>query len=233
MSPIRSARFLIPRILIFSGLALCGSILKADVLYTNFGPGTTYTDSSGVIVSNGSVETSVAEELPVLTSSYDLTSIEFVASTETPSPLNSVTVGIYADNGGVPAATALESITLTGQLAPFDGSLSPVLTATSVTNPLLSAGSQYWLVMDGPASEYLVWDLNSTSTVGYLETNGTAGEWINNPNPFASETNAVFEVDGTLISGAAAAPEPRTWMLLAGGLGLISVLARRRSKSAA
>jgi hypothetical protein len=231
--PIRSSRFPIARILIFSGLVLCGSILKADVLYTNFGPGTTYTDSSGVIVSNGSVETSVAEELPVLSSSYDLSSIEFVASTETPSPSNSVTVGIYADNGGVPAATALETITLTGQLALFDGSLSPVLTATSVTNPLLAAGSQYWLVMDGPASEYLVWDLNSMLTVGYLETNGTAGEWRNSPNPFASETNGVFEVDGTLVSGATTAPEPRTWMLMAGGFGLIFGLARRRAKSAA
>jgi hypothetical protein len=222
----RSLSSLITRILLFCALVLCGSVLKADVIYTNFGPGFAYTDGNGVVVSNGSVETSVAEELPVLTSSYDLNSIEFVASTETPALSNSVTVGIYADNGGVPAATALESITLTGQLAPFDGTLSPVLTATSVTNPLLAAGSRYWLVMDGPASESLVWDQNSTLTVGYLETNGTPGDWINSPNPFASETNSVFEVDGTLVPSPT--PEPRTWMLLAGGLGLISVLARRR-----
>lgn len=231
MFPIRSSSFPIPRILMFSALALCGGVLKADIIYTNFGPGFAYTDGNGVVVSNGSIETSVAEELPVLTSSYDLSSIEFVASTTTPNPSNSVTIGIYADNGGVPAATALESITLTGQLAPFDGSLSPVLTATSVTNPLLAAGSRYWVVMDGPASESLVWDLNSTLTSGYLETNGTPGDWIDSPNPFASETNGVFEVDGTQISSPT--PEPRTWMLLAGGLGLIIGLDRRRSKGAA
>jgi hypothetical protein len=90
----------------------------------------------------------------VLTSTYDLTSIEFVASTNIPDPSNTVSVGIYADNGGVPAATALETITLTAQLALFDGSLSPVLTATSVTNPMLAAGSRYWLVVDGPQAEY-------------------------------------------------------------------------------
>ncbi len=191
---------LIQRILIFSGLALCGSVLKADILYTNFGPSFAYEDNSGVIVSNGQLENSVAVELPALTSSYDLSSIEFVASTTTPNSSNSVTVGIYADNGGVPAATALESITLTGQLAPFNGTLSPVLIATSVTNPVLAAGSQYWVVMDGSAAESLVWDQNSTLTVGYLETNGTPGDWINSPNPFAGETNAVFEVDGTLVS---------------------------------
>jgi hypothetical protein len=228
-----SPRLLIQRIVIFSGLALCGSAMKADTLYTNFGPGLAYEDGNGVFVSNGTVETSVAEELPVLTSSYYLSSIEFVASTKNPALSNTVTIGIYADNGGVPAATALETITLTGQLAPFDGTLSPILTATSLTNPLLAAGSQYWVVMDGTAAESLVWDQNSIHTFGYLETNGTPGDWVNNPNPFATETNSVFEVDGTPVSAAPTAPEPRTWTLLAGGLGLICGLARRRSKSAA
>ena len=125
---------------------------------------------------------------------------------------------------------------LTGQLAPFDGTLSPVLTATSVAKPDLMAGLQYWLVKDAPAvaspqNEYLVWDNNSTFAVGYLETNGTPGAWQNSPNLDASETNGVFEIDGTLIPGPT--PEPGTWILLAGGLGLLSVLARRRSKSAA
>jgi hypothetical protein len=229
MLPRNSSRLLISRILLFAGLALCGSGLKADVIYTNFGPLFDYTDGNGVIVSNSLLEKSVAEELPVLTASYDLSTIEFVAATETPSASNTVTVGIYADNGGVPAATALETITLTGQLALFDGSLSPVLTATSVTHPLLSAGSQYWLVMDGPQSEYLVWDLNSTLTEGYLETNGTPGNWQNSPNPFTGETNGVFEVDGTLVSSPT--PEPGTWMLLAGGLALIAVFHRPMATS--
>ena len=205
MLPIRSTCFLIPRILMVSALALCGSVLKADIIYTNFGPGMAYTDGNGVGVSNGAVEASVAESFTVSGSNYDLSSIEFVASTTTPNASNSVTISIYADSGGVPAATALESLTLTGQLAPFDGSLSPVLTVTSVTQPLLTAGSQYWVVMDGPSTEDLHWDQNSTFTVGFLETNGTPGNWINNPNPFALETNAVFEVDGTPPS----APHPR------------------------
>lgn len=235
MLTIHVSRFPITRILLFSGLVLCGSALKADIIYSNFGSGMTYTDGAGVIVSDGSVETSVAEEFSP-TANYTLSSIEFVASTKTPASSNSVTVSIYADNGGVPATAALESITLSGQLAPFDGTLSPVLTATSVAKPDLMAGLQYWLVMDAPAvtspqNEYLVWDNNSTLAVGYLETNGTPGDWQNSPNPFASETNGVFEVDGTLIPGPT--PEPGTWMLLPLGLGLMSVVARRRSQRAA
>jgi hypothetical protein len=229
MLPTHVSRLPILRILLLSGLALCGSALKADSIYSNFGPGFSYFDGNGVIVSNGSIDYSVAEEFSP-TADYDLSTIEFVASTKTPDPANTVSVSIYADNGGVPAATALETITLTGQLAAFDGTLSPVLTATSLAHPELIAGSQYWLVMDGPAAEYLVWDNNSTLGVGYLETNGSAGQWVL-PNPFESETNGVFEVDGTLDSPTA--PEPRTWMLLAGGLGLIIGMSRRRSKSVA
>jgi hypothetical protein len=227
LPPIPPARVLVPRILILAGLAVCGSILRADTLiYSNFGDGYQYFDGSGVIVADGSRDYSVAVELPALTADYDLTSVEFVASTESPGPSNSVSVSIYSDNGGVPG-TDLETMTLNGQLAPFDGSLSPVLSATSQTNPELFAGSSYWLVMDAPSYESVVWDLNSTLTYGYLETNGTTGNWVDSPNPYSGETNGVFEVDGELVTGGnSSAPEPRDWLLMAGGIGCIVYLRR-------
>ena len=219
-------RSLISPVLIVSGLALCSSLLKADVIYSNFDSAYSYSDGSGVIVADGSKDYSVAEELTVFTNNYDLSSIEFVASSQSPDPSNTVSVSIYADNGGVPAATALETITLTGQLAPFNGSLSPVLTETSLTTPELYSGLSYWLVMDGAPSESLVWDLNSTGTSGYLETDGTAGNWVDSPNPYTSETNGVFEIDGSIVP----TPEPQAWLLIAGGLALTFCLARRRQQ---
>ena len=221
------SRFPILRILLLSGLALCGNLLKADIIYSNFGPSQAYNDGAGVVVDNGLVGADIAIELPALAATYDLTDIQFVASSQDPVSSNSVTIGIYADDGGVPAATSLESITLSGMLAPFDGTLSPVLTATSVSNPVLNAGSLYWVVMSGLTSESLVWDNNSLSLSGYLAgTPGSPGSWTE-----TAEADGVFEVDGTLVG--ASTPEPGTWMMLAGGLGLISFLARRRSKSAA
>ncbi len=221
MSPIRLTGFLIPRILVVSALALCGNLLKADIIYTNFGPSLAYDDGTGIIVDNGLTGSDIAIELPVLTSSYDLTDIKFVASSQSPDSTNSVTVSIYADNGGAPAATSLESITLNGQLAPFNGTLSPVLTANSVSNPVLSAGSLYWIVMSGVASQSLVWDDNGQSLSGYLQgTPGSPGSWT-----ASADGDGAFEVDGTLV-GSAPTPEPGTWLLLAGGLALIAVFHR-------
>jgi hypothetical protein len=216
-------RVLAPRILALAGLIFCGSLLKADVIYTNFGSGYAYTPGSGLVVTNGTEDFSVAIELPAMSADYYLSSIEFVATVTNPDPSNSVTMSVYADAAGVPGGSPLESLTLNGQIYDFDGTPAPVLGVTSILNPELYAGTQYWVVMDGPIDEGLVWDLNSSRTSGYVETDGTAGNWVNSqPNT----TNGVFEVDGCLVQGgcASSAPEPGTSVLLGAGLlGLIAL----------
>jgi hypothetical protein len=208
--------------IILAGLMLCGNVLRADIIYSNFGNSWSYIDGAGVNVADGTKDYSVASAFTP-GANYDLTSIEFVAATNSPSDGNSVTVGIYADNSGIPGGTALESLTLTGPLHHFDGSLAPVLTVTSVANPELLGGTRYWLVMDGPPSETLFWYNNSTSTSGFVETDGTAGNWA---NLFPTETNGVFQVDGRQVTGGSTIPEPGAWMLMAGGLAVL--LLRRR-----
>lgn len=216
---------LVPRVLILAGLVLCGSALRADTIYTNFGAGQAYASGSGVNVADGTNDYSVAEEFTP-GANYDLTSVEFVATTQNAS--NSVTVGIYADNSGVPGATALESFTYTPPSGPLGtlGNLVPVISVSSVLNPELLAGNNYWLVMDGAPSESLFWDQNSSGTFGLVETNGTPGNWLVNPtNPNAGETNGVFEIDGRFVSGGPTIPEPGAWLLMASGL---AVLLRRQ-----
>jgi hypothetical protein len=216
--------------LIFAGLVLCGSALRADQIYSNFGADFGYAWGSGPLVTDGTNDYSVAVELPTLNANYLLTSIEFVAAAENPDPTNSVTMSIYADNGGAPGGSALATDTLTGQLSDFYASdQGPVLTATFPGTTELNAGSRYWVVMDGSIAESLVWEVNSTRTFGYVETNGTAGNWVNS---LPTETNGVFEVDGTLASqgsgGGYSASEPRASWLLAGGLIAVAFFARRR-----
>ncbi len=208
-------RDVVPRVLALAGLVLCGSLLKADVIFSNFGADFAYYPGSGVVVTNGTSDFSVGIELPTMTSNYDLTSIEFVATAENPDPSNSVTLSVYADDGGVPGGAPIESLTSYGQLWDFDGSLAPVLSVDSILNPELLAGNNYWIVMDGPISEGLVWDLNSTRTFGYVETDGTPGNWIDGE---ADGTNGVLEVDGVI---APSLPEPGTWFLMLGGLAFV------------
>jgi hypothetical protein len=90
--------------------------------------------------------------------------------------------------------------------------------------------SNYWLVVDGPAGEILNWDQNSTGTSGFLETNGTAGNYPTGSNPNASETNGVFEVDGTFVSGGStpSAPEPAAWLLMVAGIGTMALVRQAR-----
>ena len=57
---------------------------------------------------------------------------------------NSLTMAIAADNGGTPGAI-LETFTFVNQMGAF-GSQNAPLTATSVLNPLLTAGTNYWIL---------------------------------------------------------------------------------------
>ncbi len=231
--PVRRLHVVIPRILMLSGLALCGSVLRADVIYSNFGQNFGYANCCGVAVTNGT-DLSVAIALPAMTSSYYLSDIQFIATSTAPDPSNSVSISVFADNNGIPGVTALETLTFNGQLYPFDTTVAPVLTLSSLTNPELLQGTTYWLVMDGLPNEGLFWGLNSNFTSGYLQTNGTPGNWQTNPNVNADATNGVFQIDGTLVTDTgtvSGAPEPGAWWLMAGGLGFAFVKARRRNQT--
>ena len=216
-------RVMVPKVILtIAGLILSGSLVRADIIYSNFDSGYAYYPGSGVVVTNGSEDFSVAIELAAMTADYYLSGIQFVATVENPDSSNSVTMSVYADDGGVPGDSPLEAMSLNGQLYGFDGSLAPVLSVASQTNPELYSGTSYWVVMDGPIDEGLVWDLNSSRTSGYVETDGTPGNWV---NAHPQGTNGVLEVDGTLVSGGGSGPsvpEPGTCVLVSGGLlGLI------------
>jgi hypothetical protein len=222
-----ASRLFVSRILTLAGLILSGSLLRADIIYSNFGSGYAYYPGSGVVVTNGSEDYSVAIELPALTADYYLSGIEFVATVENPDPSNTVTMSIYADDGGAPGGSPLESLTLNGQIYDFNGSPAPVLTAASQINPELYSGANYWVVMDGAVDEGLVWDLNSSRTSGYVETDGTPGNWV---NAHPQGTNGAVEVDGTLVPGGgsgSSVPEPGSCVLVSAGLLALNVRTSR------
>ncbi len=226
-------RVLIPRVLILAGLVLCSSALRADVIYSNFGANFSYAYQTGITVADTGSENSVAIAFTPLLD-YLLSSIEVVATTRNPDLSNTLTLSIFADNDGIPGTSALEILSFSGQLPSFvtppETPEASYLSLISSTNPELHAGTTYWLVMDGPAEESLIWDDNSIGTFGLLETNGTPGAWLTNPNPNANQTNGVFQIDGTLAGATGSStPEPHSLFLMAGGLLAVVGISRRRA----
>jgi hypothetical protein len=216
-------------------LFAAGSAIRADVIYTNFGSGNSYSTGAGLIVTNdGSAWSSVAVGF-VPSADYNLSSIEFVATDLIPADAGA-TLGIFMDNGGQPGGAPVELFTLAGSLGQF-GNAVPVMTVTSLLQPLLQANTLYWIGMQGPAGSFIIWNQNSTNAAGYSMADGS-GNWT-----ASDQAQGVVEIDGTLApvvldpllgptpaqnqDSGPAIPEPSDVWLITGGLAAVAFFVRR------
>ncbi len=215
-------------------LFLASFTLSADVIYTNFGADNDYAAGTGLIVTNdGSAWSSVAVGFtPAF--DYDLTGIGFVSTSLFPFD-TSGTIGIFADDGGHPGGSPLESFAF--DAAWQFGTAAPVMTVTSLLQPRLLAATQYWIGMEGPAGSFIVWNQNSTGAGGFSATDG-AGSWFP-----SDQAQGVLEINGTLVPMAIQAlpafgftqaeipvnstPEPSTLWLAIAALVVTFASARR------
>ena len=149
--------------IIFTALLILGSVAAtpclADTIYSNLGPGSTWIVNREYNVNSDFMATSF-----VATGSGELGDIE--------TPLfnlnNPVTLGLYTDSNNEPD-TLLESFSFD---APgFPGILT---TIPSVQNPMLAAGTEYWLVIS-------VTDAQKDKLAWYQNNQGVAGGiWFGN-----------------------------------------------------
>ena len=132
---------------------------------------------------------------------------------------NALNVSLMTDAGGTPSGTTLETIRITGI-----GASPGLVTATSTTHSVLTAGVSYWLVATYGASDtYMKWYLNSTGATGqtaYRSDSSTAqGSW----NAYPGGTNPAFAISGSPAATAAAVDSPSSAFLVGiGGLGLLT-----------
>ncbi len=223
------SRFVSAGILLLAGLSLAGR-MRADTMFTNFGPNYAFAQGTGAIVTNDvQAYASVAVSFtPTL--SYNLTSVQFVATDLVPSDANYITVGVFADNGSGQPGLVVESF-LVDNLTQF-GELAPVLSITSQLQPLLEANLTYWVGMSASPGDMIVWNQNSTGALGFSQTDGN-GNWSS-----SGADQGALEVDGTLASslspassgqfGVASTPEPAAWLLMFGGLAVVALQTRAR-----
>jgi hypothetical protein len=196
---------------------LMGMVISASaqvVVYNSFGPGNSYDTTTKWAVSGASTSGGYRGQAEAFTPgiSGDLSSIVLATAHINGSALSDFFIA--QDNGSGAPGTILESFSSTQNA-------NGLLTLNSVAQPLLQAGTQYWLC-DEPST--------STSLNGWYENNqgqnGFAFErsewgWSAVAGPPAS---GVFKVSVTAV------PEPSAAML--GGLGMTLVWGSRKLKRA-
>ena len=194
------------------------SVPSPVYIYDSFGPGNTFDNSFaywGVYGASGSVGYVGHAESFVPALSGNLDTVQ-VACGQLSSGTGLVNFHVAADNGGTPGAM-LESFM--NVVAPASSSSSFIVTMNSITQPLLHAGTTYWLYAE-PAenTSAMGWFVNNQGYRNDYAQEGPPGQWTSASITF--EANGVFDVIVTPV------PEPSmvTWL----AMGAMASLARRR-----
>jgi hypothetical protein len=202
---------------------LCSGVLRADIIYSNFGADQSFTAGVGLTPAYSAVASSFMPD-----ATYAVDEYQIAAYLDSPDLPDTVTFSLYNSVNNLPG-TSLESFTLTDLGYPagtdYAASTPPpgILTEASVSNPVVEAGQQYWIVMSGIDPGNVIWNDDGNETVG-AATLGQDATWSLLPN----YNQGAFEVDGTLVSGSSATPEPSSFLTLAGGLAGLALARKRR-----
>jgi len=204
---------------VMAAIALYAVPLRADTIHSNLGPGDSFDPTSGwnvtTLASLTGVDQDIAMPFTVIGTNHTFTSAE-LAMLHLGGTL-SLDILLSADAGGVPGAV-IETLNVTVAGSPA------LVTATSVLNPTLVAGTTYWIATVAGGDHSSEWMFagsqggnNPTGTVGFSYDGGASWSTL-------TGEGAAFRVNGNVV------PEPTTALLL--GVGLVGMTGARRNRSA-
>jgi len=140
---------------------------------------------------------------PVTTATFSSLDIALSCFVACPDSFN---VALDSNSADAPS-TVLESFTVAGASLGSLGSDNAPIVLTSVLNPVLSAGTQYWITVAAGTNNSIEWNFNTNGdTSDQAISIDDAATWFS-PSGL---TPGAYEVIGT----ASAAPEPGSALLL-------------------
>ncbi|HJP93007.1 MAG TPA: PEP-CTERM sorting domain-containing protein [Pyrinomonadaceae bacterium] len=201
-------------------LLFIASEARADtVVFSNFGPGMTFNELQGFAITGSNLLGGAIPALAFTPSGTFTFSSAQLAMNLVTGP-NDFQVLLMTSSGGLPG-NIIETITLTDAVPMFP---PQIVVANSALHPVLTAGTQYWLVAFAPEpSTFGIWNLslNDFSTPQARGFVSPTGPWIV-PNTLIKPA---FQINGEPV------PEPSTMLLLGTGLATLGTAVRKRRQN--